>query len=364
MTSATAEVPSDIHDVTPRWLTAALRADPAAPNAATVTAVRAEQIAIDTGFSSRLYRVHLTGDGVPASVIVKLPADSEARGAMEMMGGYRREVAFYQRVADRAPLATPRVYAARTAPDSGDFVLVLEDLREWENVDHLAGLTMQQARACIAELAGLHAWSLAPANGALIDEFPRLDSEIMRDVIPMVFAAGWQVYRERSAAEVSPAVARHADRFAERASTALTIMTERNMLVHGDIRADNMFFSEGRLKIVDYQMTARAAGAVDVAYLVSQGLPTAARAGRDEQLLREYLDRLADHGIADYGFDEAWRQYRAAAAFLMVLPVVILVGWDGLPERSRQLCLTLTDRAVATIDEIDATAVFDDGGVR
>ena len=42
----------------------------------------------------------------------------------------------------------------------------------------------------------------------------------------------------------------------------------------------------------------------------------------------------------------------------MVLPVITLNGWDAMPERSRELCLTLTDRAVATIDEIDALEVF------
>ena len=45
---------------------------------------------------------------------------------------------------------------------------------------------------------------------------------------------------------------------------------------------------------------------------------------------------------------------------MIVLPVVALVGWELLPERSRKLCLTLTDRAAATIDEIRATEVFDD----
>ncbi|MDT5336672.1 MAG: hypothetical protein QOD90_2177 [Mycobacterium sp.] len=39
---------------------------------------------------------------------------------------------------------------------------------------------------------------------------------------------------------------------------------------------------------------------------------------------------------------------------------IALLGWEVLPERSRQLCLTLTDRAMATIDEIDAVEVFDD----
>ena len=60
----------------------------------------------------------------------------------------------------------------------------------------------------------------------------------------------------------------------------------------------------------------------------------------------------------DYSFDEAWRHYRFAAVYLMVLPVITLNGWDALPERSRQLCMTLTERAVATIDEIDALEVF------
>ena len=154
------------------------------------------------------------------------------------------------------------------------------------------------------------------------------------------------------------AVARFAERFAERAPQALDALTERDMLLHGDIRADNMFFDGDRLKVVDFQFAARGCGAADIAYLVSQGLPTEVARGHDEALVREYLDQLAAHGRHRLRFDEAWRHYRFAAAYLMVLPVITLNGWDALPERSRQLCLTLTDRAVAAIDEIDALEVF------
>ena len=93
------------------------------------TTSRAEQIAMDTGFSSLLYRVHLTGARrARARVIVKLPAESEARGAMEMLGGYRREVAFYRTSPVARRCGTPQVYAAQMARGLGDFVLVLEDL--------------------------------------------------------------------------------------------------------------------------------------------------------------------------------------------------------------------------------------------
>ena len=348
MTSATSAIPSDIGDVDARWLTEAL--------GARVDDVRSEQIAKDTGFSALLYRLHLTGaDDLPSTLVAKLAAQSEARGAMELLGGYRRELAFYRDVAGRAPMATPHVYAARIASDSADFVLLLEDLGDWENADHLAGLSMDRARLCIEQLAGLHAWSLESANAAALEAFPSLDTPIARDLLLPAFGPGWQLYREHSGQPMPAELATFAERFADAAVAALPALTERDMLLHGDIRADNLFFDGSKMKVVDFQFAARGSGAADIAYLVTQGLPRDVREGHDEALVREYLDHL---GVADYGFEEAWRHYQFAAVYLMVLPVITLNGWDALPERSRQLCLTLTDRAVAAIDAIDALQVF------
>lgn len=357
VTSGTAAVPSTIDDVNAEWLTAVLRADETVPETAIVTDVRAEQIALDSGFSSRLYRAHLSGDGVPNSVIVKLPAESAAGEAMKMLGGYAREVAFYRFVAGRAPIGTPHVYAARMI-DNSDFVLVLEDLRDWDNADHLAGLSLERTHCCIAQLAGLHAWSTRPANADALEVFPSIDTPVTRDLLPAAFDAAWQIYRDKASAPVPPAVAKYAERFAELAPTAIQALSERSMLIHGDIRADNMFFSGDHLKVVDFQLTGTGAGATDIGYLVSQGLPAELRSGRDETLLREYLDLLASHGVSDYSFAEAWRHYRYTVAYFVVLPTMPLLSWDSLPERSRQLCMRLVERAVAAIDETDAVEVF------
>jgi fructosamine-3-kinase len=360
MTLAEADVPRAIDEVTAGWLSEAMRTGDVARKPMDINAIRVEQIAQDTGFSSLLYRVHLTGDpGVPSTVIVKLPAQSEARWAMDMLGGYRRELAFYQNVAGSAPISTPHVYAAGMVAESADFVLVLEDLRDWDNADHLAGLSMHRARLCIEQLAGMHAWSVTTADATAIDAFPSLDAPIVREILHPAFELGWRVYRDRSAVAVPSAVATYADRFVELAPKALAALTVRPMLLHGDIRADNMFFDGDSLKIVDFQFASRGAGATDVAYLISQGLPTEVRRGHDEQLVREYLAGLADNGVTDYSFDEAWRHYRLAVAYLMLLPVITLVGWDTMPERSRALCLKLTERAVAAIDDLDATEVFE-----
>jgi hypothetical protein len=346
------DVPSTIDEVTAQWLTTAL-------DGGTVTDVRAERIAEDTGFSSLLYRLHLVGESVPSSVIVKLPAQSEARGAMELLGGYERELSFYRLVAGSAPMHTPHVHAARMADGSADFVLVLEDLRDWDNADHLAGLSLDRARLCIEQLAGLHAWSTDRRNAAVLESFPSIDTPIARDLLVPAFGPGWQVYRANTSQPVPAGVAAFAERFTEAAGQALHALSGRSMLLHGDIRADNMFFDGDRLKVVDFQFAARGAGAADIAYLVSQGLPSEARRGHDEALVREYLGCLAAQGVTDYSIDEAWRHYRFAVAYLMVLPVITLNGWDAMPERSRALCLKLTDRAVASIDDIDALEVFE-----
>lgn len=352
MTLGPAVIPASIDEVTPAWLTAAL--------GLRVSAVAAERIAADSGFASFLYRVHLSGDsGLPETVIVKLPGTPEARGAMEMLGGYRRELEFYRRVAGRAPMAAPRVHVAEMGDSAGDFVLVMEDLAGWTNADHLAGLSMEQARLAIADLAGLHAWSVDPANAIPAGVFPNLDSAAAREVFLPVFGLAWPVYLEHAAQPVPPSVARFAERFTEYAARALDVLGGRTMLLHGDIRADNLFFSGAEMKVVDFQFTCYGAGAADVAYLVSQGLPSEVRRGHDTVLLQEYLAELARHGVTDYPFDEAWRDYRMATAYLIVLPVITLMGWDAMPDRSRRLCLELTRRAVVAIDEIDALEAFE-----
>ncbi|MDZ7887589.1 MAG: phosphotransferase [Mycobacterium sp.] len=344
-------VPSAIEEITAGWLTAAL------PGAATVTSVQAARIAEDTGFSARLYRLELGGDAsLPASVIVKLPADSEARGGMELLGGYRRELAFYRHIAPVAPISTPACHVARI--DGDTFVLVLEDLREWDNADHLAGLSVERAELCIAALADLHAWSVRNPHAVGPPDFPNIDNPLTRDLFLPAFTPGWQLYLEKTSQPVPPVVARFAERFAELAPQALAALSCRTMLLHGDIRADNLFFRGDELKIVDFQLAVRGAGAADIAYLVSQGLPTSVRRGKDEALVREYVAALETRGVTDYGFSEAWRHYRFGVALLLFMPVVALLTWDVVPERSRQLCITLIDRAVAAIEDVAALEEF------
>ena len=313
MTPATTYVPPGIDGVTPQWLTEVV--------GGRVTDVRVEQIAQDSGFSSLLYRAHLTGDSVPDSVIVKLPAQSEAGQAMVMLGGYAREVAFYREVAGRAPMGTPHVYMAGMAErrltssscwrtcSTGTTPIILPDCR-WIALD---APSRAGRSARVVDRSGAGRWTRGVSEHRLADGARPASGRVRARLAVPIEKGRLTPFLRRS-----PGIA---ERFAELAPRAIEALAERAMLLHGDIRADNMFFSGDQLKVVDFQFASRGGGATDIGYLVSQGLPTEVRRGRDEVLVREYLERLASHGVDDYSFDEAWRHYRFAVAYLMVLPV-------------------------------------------
>ncbi|MGE4428752.1 MAG: phosphotransferase family protein, partial [Solirubrobacteraceae bacterium] len=213
-------------------------------------------------------------------------------------------------------------------------------------------------RRCVAELAGLHAWSMTPDAAATVAAFPSLDSPAARQAFPALFAEGWDVYREHARREIPSVVAAYGERIAEHVPRLLEGLTERPGLIHGDIRADNLFFRGDELAIVDFQLTARGVGAGDIAYLVSQGLTTETRDGGDERLVREYLELLAERGAPAYPFDEAWRHYRMGVVFFLLFPVIAIRGYAGLPEQARELCLRLCERSIATITDTDALEVL------
>ena len=81
------------------------------------------------------------------------------------------------------------------------------------------------------------------ANAAALEAFPSIDTPIARDLLLPAFAPGWQVYREHHGAGSCRASRAFAERLrANGRLTALPALTERDMLLHGDIRADNLFF--------------------------------------------------------------------------------------------------------------------------
>jgi hypothetical protein len=104
----------------------------------------------DAGTSSRA-RLALTGDGVPASVFVKLAAETTTTRLIGELGRLAdTETRFYNQLAPELT-GLPKAYGSALDPLTGRFVLVLEDLAadNCEFPDTLHPLDRDQAGAIV-----------------------------------------------------------------------------------------------------------------------------------------------------------------------------------------------------------------------
>ena len=125
-------VPKSLMEITPSWLTGALRSKDAS-SSASVTGYSAETVAEGKGFLNQVFRLRLRYHDdpleLPSTVIVKLPsADPALRMVSDRLGQDRREVRSYQEVAASGPLQTPHSYYCGLDPETGNTILLLEDV--------------------------------------------------------------------------------------------------------------------------------------------------------------------------------------------------------------------------------------------
>ncbi len=94
-------IPKKLDDLTPEWLSDALGRH--------VTAVRGEPIGVGVGLVGTLFRLTLTGDADPATMIAKLAAPTdEGRFVATILNMYGREVGFYTQLSARTPIGASR----------------------------------------------------------------------------------------------------------------------------------------------------------------------------------------------------------------------------------------------------------------
>jgi aminoglycoside phosphotransferase (APT) family kinase protein len=358
MTSST-RFPATVEDLTPAWLTSALRSAGAIAGDSWVEAVEPEAIAEGVGFLSHLFRLHLTVAGAgPSTLVAKLPTSSEYLELARMVGAYAREVAFYALVAPHCPMRTPVSYVADIDETTGDFILLMEDLSRLENGDHLAGVSFERAEQVIDELVKLHAWAWdLDAEPARHPAFESIDSPLMIGVYTAGVPQGWQAYHPHARVEPPQGLAEVIDEWAARFPAMASALSRPTTLVNGDLRVDNLFFdTTGKAPTtVDFQLVMRGAGIWDVAYLVGQGMSPAERSGRERDLVQRYVDSLQAAGI-DYGREQAWRQFRTAVVAQLTMPLTAATSWNTLNDRAKELLHALNERAFAIIADTDALA--------
>ena len=315
-------------ELTPEFLSTALGP---ATRGARVTDV--DVSVVGTGQMGDCLRLTLDYDVAgagPSSVVAKLPSgDENSRAAAAVVRAYEIEVNFYRQLHSGLLVRSPRCYYASLDVDTNDFVLLLEDIVGGRQGDQLAGCTVDQAAAAVAELPGLHAprWGDAaleqldwlhrstPANAGML-------SAIVRSLYPG--------FLERYADRLSPDVVRLSDRVIDDLDALDADRPRPWTVAHNDYRVDNLLFADAPgadpVVVVDWQTCVYGPGISDLAYFIGGSLPPDERRAHERDLVRDYQQRMRAAGVA-LEWDDLWAQYRryTVAGLIMAIAASMLV---------------------------------------
>ena len=299
------------------WLTELLRAN--GHRGARVTAFSAERVGTGQIGKCIRFRLELAGDtaGAPRSLVGKFPSDDPlSRATGEGLGNYHREVMFYQQLAKRLPIRTPKCYFAEINGRGSDFAIVLEDMAPAKAGNQLTGCSVPVARQVMKQLVNLHAptWGDTSLRGKDWIEERTPDK-----------GAGWQqMYRDslapffaRFAKVLAPDEREIIARVAESHGVPFSYPPEPWSLVHIDFRLDNLLIDETvtppAVAVVDWQSLVLQSPLSDVAYFMGASLLPEVRRPVERELVREYHDGLVASGVSHYGFEQCWDDYRRGA---------------------------------------------------
>lgn len=322
MTDSTAQtIPNRPDAMTPAWLTAQLRKAGRIRTGA-VGAVEFEPLGLDAIFNAQMVRLRLRyapdGEQGPSTLVAKLPtAATRLRENAAVFQPGAKEVWFYRHGAAHTPVDTPACYFCAVDPRSGGPCLLLADLAPATSGDWATGATAAQAGLAMQVAARLHGawWGVDLADHTHPPPAATTGGDGLQ-LVQQLFAAAWPHFLARWSDPLPPAARRLGDLLAQDMAPADALLDNAPVtLAHGDFRLDNLLFGarEGdpACWVIDWEDVMVTTGMLDVAWFVG-GCVDLTGVEAEGALLRAYLRSLHAAGVAGYGWEQAWQDYRGA----------------------------------------------------
>jgi hypothetical protein len=325
-------------DITPAWLTAAL--------GTTITDVRNERVG--TGQMAACYRLHLTGDDCPTTLVAKLPPPDVDLGPTAA-GAYRNEVAFYAELAPTVAVRAPVCHHHALGDGGSSFTLLLEDMAPARQGDQVAGCSADRALDAVVALAGLHGPRWCDPTLAEVSTFV-LPAPGDGDVLAGILATATGTFCDRYADRLAPADRQVLEAVPGLIAAWSTARTERFAPVHGDFRLDNLLFPDegGDVGVVDWQTVSLGLPARDLAYFLGTCLSVDDRRAHEDDLVAAYHAALVDHGVAGYRLGDCRDDYRFG---LLQGPLIAVLGaaFSQRTDRGDDMFMAMVARSCAAI---------------
>ena len=256
------------------------------------------------------FTLQFAGEPAPVTLAGKFAAaDPTSRSTAAMLGLYAKEVRFYRDLAPQLPIRTPRTFAAELAADGATFCLLFEDLGPARGGNQIAGCTIADARAVVAEAAALHAPSWH--NPAILGLDWLQPDPAAAGQVKALYPRAHAIFRERYNGILEPEFMALCDELAE-ITAATDRRQERVSLVHGDYRLDNVLFDikggAEALAVLDWQTLTIGNGLTDIGYFLGCGIGDALRRGHERELLEIYCEQMTARGVP-LTVEAIWEDY-------------------------------------------------------
>ena len=285
-----ADFPAHPDEVTADWLGDVLGAP--------VDSVRWE--AIGTGQVGDSVRLHCEGQSGTFTLAGKFSAEDEAsKATATSFGLYRKEVEFYRSTAPHLAVRVPQVHFAEVNEEGSEFLLLFEDLGPAEQGNQIASCGIERARDAIVQAAAIHApsWNNSELlEAAWIQPPPELGA-----TVAAMYPQAQAVFRDRYAEHLEPQFMTLCDELAELAPVYFRSDPDRQCIVHGDFRLDNMLFDikggAEPIAVLDWQTVTVGKAMTDVGYFMGCGVGEALWRRHEDDLLDLWLAEMAERGV-------------------------------------------------------------------
>jgi thiamine kinase-like enzyme len=358
---ANAAMPRSSEEITPEWLTSALRSGGVVRDA-TVTAIERKPIGVGAGFLGELARIAVTYDppqgDAPPSLIAKLPTmEPQSRAVGNLFRFYEREICFYNDIAREVELRTPRLYFSHMDVAGDEYLMLLEDLSLCATMfDEVAGCTRDAAELIVGSLARFHATWWESPRLAQLEWMPYINAPVHQSA-EQSYQQAWAPFLEMMGERLSPAMLKIGEEMRTHVIDLLDAMEPApRTIVHGDYRLDNLFLADGgeAIAAIDWQISSKGRGIFDVGYFLSSCIDADQRKATEEGLVRLWHETQLEHGIKGYAWEQAWHDYRLAVLYTWIYTVIGIGALSAANERGLSLFHEWVKRRERAISDLDA----------
>ena len=343
-------IPNSPEEITSEWLTESLRSS-GVITASSVTSIDAGDTTAGHGFTGRIARLSMTydarEDGAPVSLIAKFPSyDPAIRAAVtDSAMSYGREIRCYENLLGNVSLSTPRRYHSAYDAQSGECILLLQDLAPARFGDNAGNPSHEEIESAIRAIGRFHADLWESHRLADLDWLPAFAQHaesrqraFLEARVP--FLSTWGKFLQPKTIDLLERLGGSLARIRRRLSRP------PRTVLHGDYRLDNLAFdgSGSGPIVIDWQATSIGRCAPDIAYFIVYCIDPEERRALELEILEFYHSVLVEHGVAGYDFESCMEDFRLSIAANMLRTVRVGGTFDYSGDRAQSLFRSILHR--------------------